>query len=194
MRRSLLLLILILSLLLTACSIDKEAKIIEKIEKKYDDISYEVELEMRIIGKDKESLYRMKEIFVGDDEFYLEILEPMESKGITIEYKDDKLFLNHANIRQSLSLKEVKNFDKGILLASFYEHLESIENIELLEIEGKDYYKIKYRPEGHNRYNFQRHMYLSKKKLEPYMMEVLDEEGNIRVVIKYYDFTIKDDK
>lgn len=189
MKKSLLLIIILLSFLLISCTSDKSERIINKIDKLYNEnTGYEVKLEMKVIMDNKETVYKMKEKYVHDDTISLEILEPDESKGITIQYKDDKIFLNHASIRQSISLKTVKTFDKGILLANFFGHLDLVESIEKQEMDGKDYYRIGYTPEETNKYNHQRFIYLNKKNLDPYRMEIMDKEGHTRVIIKYEDF------
>lgn len=189
MKRFLLLLIVLLSILLISCTSDKGTKTIEKLNKLYNENSgYETKLEMKIINKDKESIYKMQEKYTRDEIISLEILEPEESKGISIEYKDDKIILKHASIKQSITLKALKNFDKGVLLVNFFENLDTIEFIEEKELDGKDYFVIKFKPEESNKYNHQRLIYLTKKNLEPYLMEIMDENGDTRVTIKYEDF------
>lgn len=192
MKKFLLLLIIISNILLLSCYSD--TKIIEDIDKSYNEkIGYETTLEMKIIDDSKETIYRMKEKYIKDEIISLEILEPSESKGITIEYKDDKIFLKHASIRQSISLRAVKDFDKGILLLSFFENLDSIESIEKQEIDGNDYYVIEFFPKDRNKYNYERYIYLKKKNLEPFKQEIKDKKGNTRVIITYKDFNyIKD--
>lgn len=193
MKKSILLIIAISSILLLSCSSD--TRIIEDIDKVYNDNKgYETTLEMRIIDDKRESIYKMKEKYIKDNIVSFEILEPKESKGIIIEYKDDKIYLNHASIRQSITLKAVKDFDKGILLINFFENLDLIKSIDKEEIDGKDYYIINYLPEETNKYNHERYIYLRKKNLEPYRMEIKDRKGNTRVIIEYEDFKyIKDD-
>ena len=175
-------------------SCTSDAKIIENIDEVFTkNIGYETTLEMKIINDNKESIYKMKEKYIRDDVISLEILEPKESNGITIEYRDDKIFLSHANIRQSITLKAIKDFNQGILLVNFYENLDSIKSIEEVEIQGKDYYIVEYTPKERNKYNDQRSIYLKKRSLEPFKMEIKDTDGNTRVIIDYDDFKyIKD--
>lgn len=189
MRRFLLLITLLASMILVSCTTDKSTKTIEKLNNLYNENNgYVTKLEMKILNDDKESVYRMEEKYTRDGTISLEILEPKESEGIIIEYKDDKIFLNHSSIKQSISLKAVKNFDKGILLANFFENLDSVEFIEEKELDGKDYFVIGFTPEDTNKYNRQRLIYLNKKNLDPYLMEIIDEKGDTRVIIKYEDF------
>lgn len=194
MKKFLLLFILLASIILASCSTDKTAKTKEKLSDLYNENSgYITKLEMKILTGDKESVYKMQEKYTRDGSISLEILEPKESEGIIIEYKDDKIFLNHSSIKQSISLKAVKNLDKGILLASFFENLDSVGFIEEIELDEKDYFVIEFTPENTNKYNNQRIVYLEKKTLEPHLMEIRDENGDTRVIIKYYDFKYKKD-
>ncbi|MDR7871285.1 MAG: hypothetical protein RIN55_10515 [Tissierellaceae bacterium] len=188
MKRFLFLIITLFSILLLSCT-PSDTKIIEKIDKLYNDNEgYETTLKMKIINDSKETIYKMKEKYIRNDVISLEILEPAESQGITIEYKDDKIFLNHASIRQSISLKTVKDFDKGVLLANFFENLNTVKTIEKREIDGNDYYIIEYSPDKKNKYNNERLIYLKKKNLEPYKMEIKDSDGITRVIIEYINF------
>ncbi len=191
MKKFLLITITLLSILLLSCTLD-DADIIENIDKKFNEnIGYEARFEMTIFNDSKETIYKMREKYVHHDIISLEILEPSESSGITIEYKDDKIFLNHATIRQSITLKTVKDFDKGILLISFFENLDAVNSIDRQEFDGEDYYIIEYSSDEENRYNNRRYIFLDKKKLEPYKMEIMDEDGNTRVSITYEEFNYK---
>lgn len=191
MKKSLALLFLLVSFsfLLPSCSFDKEARLIEKIDKLYNESSgYETVIQMNITNRDKETNYKLIEKYTHDDIIRLEILEPIESKGISLEYRDDKIFLNHSSIGQTLTLRTVKNFDKGILLVNFFNNLDNITSIQVEELDGKDYYLLEYETGEENRYNNQRIIYLNKKNLDPYLMKVLDEDGNVRLTIKYEGF------
>jgi outer membrane lipoprotein-sorting protein len=188
MKKSLAIIILV-CILLISCTSDKEAKIIANLDKVFNESAgYEGIFEMKVLSENQETRYLMREKFFQDNKISLEILEPSDSQGITIEYKDNKIFLNHASINQSISLKTVKDFDKGILLVNFFENLDLVKSIKEEEIDGKDYYLIEYRPRELNKYNHKGLIYFSKKRLEPFMMEVLDKNGNIRLMIKYEDF------
>lgn len=188
MKKSLAIIILV-GILLISCTSDKEAKIIANLDKVFNESAgYEGIFEMKVLSENQETRYLMREKFFQDNKISLEILEPSDSQGITIEYKDNKIFLNHASINQSISLKTVKDFDKGILLVNFFENLDLVKSIKEEEIDGKDYYLIEYGPRELNKYNHKGLIYFSKKRLEPFMMEVLDKNGNIRLMIKYEDF------
>lgn len=189
MKKFLLLLIVLISVLLVSCTSDKESRILEKIDKIYqENTGYETIIDMTIVNNEKETKYKMKEKYTHDNIISLEILEPSESKGITLEYKEDKIFLNHSSIGQSITLRAVKNFDKGILLVNFFDNLDKITSIQMEDLDDKEYYVLQYETEENNRYNHQRLIYLTKKNLDPFLMKIIDEDGNLRLIIKYEDF------
>ena len=189
MKRLLVLIIVLISIILVSCTLDKEGRTLEKIDNFYQESTgYETIIDMTILNNQKETKYKMKEKYSHDKTISLEILEPSESRGITLEYKEDKIFLNHSSIRQSITLRVVKNFDKGILLVNFFENLDKVTSIQREDLDGNEYYVLEYETEENNRYNHQRLIYLTKKNLDPYLMKIIDEDGNLRLIIKYEDF------
>ena len=46
----------------------------------------------------------MKESYTLGKKYKLEVLEPSESKGMTIEYDGEKIYLKHSTLNQSISI------------------------------------------------------------------------------------------
>lgn len=107
--KRLLLFILGIMIFLTACSYNTEAKILKKLEKHLDKYTgYKTELNIKTIMDDKETDYRMRESYTLGNKYKLEILEPSDSNGVTIEYDGQKIYIQHATIKQSISINSVK--------------------------------------------------------------------------------------
>ncbi|MBC8589737.1 hypothetical protein [Wansuia hejianensis] len=186
--KRILLLILTCFVFLTGCMQDN-TRIINKIKNNYDkSIGYETEAEISINTDSKESQYRVKEKHIKGDKSKLEFIKPNTSKGITIEYEKDKIFLNHASIKQSISLRTIKKLDKGILLEEFFEDMQSIRGINKEKIGNREYYVINYTSKSRNKYNKEKIIYLEKRALKPYMMKVIDKNNNTRATIRYKKF------
>lgn len=176
-------------LFLVSCTHDNEAKLLRNLEKHLDKyIGYETETEIKTIMPDKETDYRMKESYIKGKKYKMEIIEPEESKGVVIEYEDDKIYLKHASIKQSISLKTVKNLKKGLLVGEVFDDLLSIESIKEEKIDGEKYLVIHYKIAEKNKYNNEQIIWLKKKDYTPYMMNIVDEEKEPRVIIKYRNF------
>ncbi len=187
--KRLLLLIIVISFLLLSCNFDSEGRIIDKLEKHLDKYTgYKTQLEMKITMNDKDSIYKMSERYTLGNKYKLEILEPSESKGMTIEYDGDKIFIQHASIKQSISIGSVKNFDQGILIGKFFRDPYNIQSIDEEEIDGEKYFVFHNKVEDKNKYNNRQIIWLKKKDFKPYMLNILDEDNNSRVTIRYEDF------
>lgn len=187
--KKVLLFILIFNIFLVSCSKDNSSKIMKKLEKTLDNyIGYETEAELQITMDEKESIYLLKEKYKYNGETKVDILELKESKGITIEYKEDKIIINNASLKQSISLKDIKGLNKGMLFGEVFQEKDFIKSIKEEKIENKSYYIFKFIPKEKNKYNKEKIIYLDKKDFKPYKMITMDKEDNPRVIIKYKNF------
>lgn len=185
---------IVLVLLLSSCLFETEAKIQKKLEKHLDKYtSYTTKLEMTTLMDDKESHYKMKETYTLGNKYRLEILEPSESKGIIIEYDGDKIYINHATLKQSISINSVKNFNQGLLIGRFLKNRDIVKSIKEEEIDGIDYYVFHNRVQDKNKYNHEQIIYLKKKDFKPQMLKIIDANNKARVIIEYIDFKYTND-
>ena len=187
--KKLLLFTIFICLLLSSCSYDDDGRILQKLDKHLDEYSgYRTELQMKTIMDNKESEYRMKESYTLGNKYMLKILEPSESKGIVIEYDGDKIHINNATIKQSITLSSVKNFDQGLLIGKFFSERDKIKSIHEEEVNGVKYYVFFNKVTDKDKYNHEQIIWLRKKDFVPYMMHITDSNNNPRVIIKYDDF------
>lgn len=179
---------------MTACTKDDGSKILSKLEKTFDKYGgYTTDVQMKTIMDDKESIYKMKESYSDLEKYRLEIVEPEDSKGIIIEFDGDKIFLKHATIEQSISLSSVKTFNKGLLIGEFFKDLDSVDAIEVDEIDGESYYIFHNRVEDENIFTKMILIWLRRKDFKPHMLHILDGENNPRVIINYSNFEFTKD-
>lgn len=184
--------ITIFSLFLSSCSVNTEARIIKKLEKQLDKYSgYKTELKLKTIMNDKESQYKMKETYTLGNKDRLEILEPSESKGITIEYDGEKIYIQHASLKQSITLSSVKHFDKGLLIGKFFRNPDSVKHIDEEELDSEKYYVFRNKVTDKNKYCHDQIIWLKKKDFKPHLLKIIDSEGNPRAIIEYTNFSFK---
>ncbi len=192
--RRLLLSIIVFTLILTSCSFNSEDRILDKLEKHLDKYTgYKTELQMKTIMDDKENIYRMKESYTLGGKYRLEIIEPSESNGIIIEYDGDKIYIQHATIKESIELNSIKKFDQGLLIGRFLRKRDNIDYIEEKEIDNEKYYVFYNDVDEKNKYNTKQVIYLRKKDFKPYMLNILDSNNEPRVIIKYDNFEFTKD-
>lgn len=186
--------ILLLSIIFSSCSIDSEARIIKKLEKHLDKYTgYKTDLKLKTIMNDKESQYKMKETYTLGNKYRLEILEPSESKGITIEYDGDKIYINHASLKQSITLNSVKHFDQGLLIGKFFREPNSVKHIDEEELDGEKYYVFRNKVRDKNKYSHEQVIWLKKKDFKPHLLKIIDSDGNPRAIVEYTNFSFTKD-
>lgn len=137
--------------------------------------------------------YKMRERSSLNDNYSLEILEPKESNGITIEFDGDKVRLKHSTIQQSITLNPIKDFDESLLIGKFFRNPQELIKITEQEISDRNFYVFRNKIKDNNRYSKEQIIYLHKKDFVPHMLNILDSNGDIRVSIKYIDFKFTND-
>lgn len=181
-------------LILASCSLNTEGRILNKLDKhlsKY--TGYSTELEMKISMDDNVNIYKMRERNTLNNNYSLEILEPKDSSGITIEFDGDKVHLKHSTIKQSILLSPVKDFDGSLLIGKFFRNPQKLLNIKEEEVSNTKYYVFRNRIDNKNRYSKEQVIYLNKKNFVPHQLNILDSNGNVRVSIKYINFKFTKD-
>lgn len=180
---------IILILILTSCFRSENDRLMRKIEEAFEKFEgYETETEINISMGDSKSYYKTKEKYSRDEEYKIEVLEPKESSEITIEYIGEDIVINHISIRQSLTIKNLRTFDRGYLIGEFFQNLNSIVSLKEEVIDNKELYVLQYKVINENKYNKEQIIYLNKKDFTPYMLNILDESGIPRVIIIYKNF------
>ena len=194
MKRILLALTIVSILVLTSCNINSHGRILNKLDKHLNKYTgYATDLEMRISMDDTINTYRMRERNTLNDNYSLEILEPKESRGISIEFKDSKVYIKHANIKQSITLNSVKRFDESLLIGKFFRKPEKLLAINEKEHSNSRYYVFRNKVDNRNRYSREQIIYLRKKDFVPYKLEILDSNKDVRVSIEYINFKFTND-
>ena len=176
-------------LLMTSCIRSEDEKLTRKVNKAFENFQgYETETEINITMGQSKSYYKTKEKYSEDEDYKIEVLEPKESKGLTIEYLGDDIVINHLTISQSLTIKNLKTFDRGYLIGEFFQNLDSVKSIRQEKIDDKEVYVLHYKIMNENKYNKEQIIYLNKKDFTPYMLNILDEDKVPRVIVKYKKF------
>lgn len=194
MKKLVLVLTILSILVLTSCNLQSEGRILNKLDKHLNKYTgYSTDLEMKISMDDQINTYRMRERNALNNNYTLEILEPRESRGITIEFKDNKVYINNANIRQSITLNSVKRFDESLLIGKFLREPNKILNINEKEGSNSSYYVFRNKISNRNKYSREQKIYLNKKDFVPQKLEILDSNGDVRVTIDYINFKYTND-
>lgn len=194
--KRLLLFILITMVLLTSCKFSynnklpyKDKRVLSRIEKTYENCNgYKCKANVKIISEETESIYLIEETYTKPNKYRLEILKPKESKGIIILNTDDKIFVEHPSINQSISLITIKSLNKQMLMGGFYEKLSNANKINTEKINGEEYLTFEFKLEERNKYRDSAKVLIKKKGFTPYRLSIFDESGGLHVEITYENF------
>jgi len=182
--------------LLTSCKFSynnklpyKDKRVLSRIEKTYENCNgYKCKANVKIISEETESIYLIEETYTKPNKYRLEILKPKESKGIIILNTDDKIFVEHPSIKQSISLITIKSLNKQMLMGGFYEKLSNANKINTEKINGEEYLTFEFKLEERNKYRDSAKVLIKKKGFTPYRLSIFDESGGLHVEITYENF------
>ncbi len=182
--------------LLTSCKFSynnklpyKDKRVLSRIEKTYENCNgYKCKANVKIISEETESIYLIEETYTKPNKYRLEILKPKESKGIIILNTDDKIFVEHPSINQSISLITIKSLNKQMLMGGFYEKLSNANKINTEKINGEEYLTFEFKLEERNKYRDSAKVLIKKKGFTPYRLSIFDESGGLHVEITYENF------
>ena len=182
--------------LLTSCNFSskekilyKDKRVLSKIEKTYEKYNgYKCKANIKIISGETESIYLIEETYNKPNKYKLEILKPKESKGIIILNTDDKVFVEHPSINQSISLITIKSLNKQMLIGGFYENISKSNTISTQEINNEEYLTFEFKLEEKNKYSDSAKIWIEKKNYTPYKLNIFDESGALQVEITYENF------
>lgn len=180
---------LIIILLLTSCTWAKDKRIISKIEKTYEkQKGYKCKANIRIISDNSESIYLIEETYSKPNKYKLEVISPKESKGIIILNTDDKIFVEHPSIDQSISLVTIKSINNQLLIKDFFERLSKAKYLTTEKINKVDYLVFEFKLDKKNKYRHSGKIWLKKKGYQPYRLIIYDDSEKIQVEINYENF------
>lgn len=182
--------------ILTACTVStdnsffsKEKRILSKIEKNYNKYKgYQCKADMKFFTGDKKSIYTIEEKYIRPDKYKLKILAPRESKGIIMLNTNEKTYIEHPSIKQSISLVTVKSLNKQTLVGDFFENIAHVKMLNNQTIDEEKYFVFEFSLKEKNRYRNSGKIWIEEKKLIPYKLNIFDEQGSIQVEITYDKF------
>lgn len=181
---------------LTSCNLtksrnilSKDRRILSKIEKTYEKYKgYKCKANINILSGESKSIYLIEETYNKPNWYKLEILKPKESKGIIILNTDEKIFVEHPSINQSISLVTIKSLNKQLLIGGFFENIYRAKRLSNDKIDKQEYLVFEYKFEDANIYRESARIWLNRKNYKPYKLNIFDNNGSLQVEIIYENF------
>ncbi|MGL5693332.1 MAG: germination lipoprotein GerS [Peptostreptococcaceae bacterium] len=149
--------------------------------------SYTCLTEIDVIGDNGKSSYTLKQSYKKPNEYKVEFVSPEHLKGKVMEYKDDKVIIKNPNINDSIELPN-KN-DGYVFIGAFISSY--LENKEVKVNSSNGYITLETNIVEDKGYFNNQILYINKENKLPEKMEMLNEEGNARIIVRYKDIEYK---
>lgn len=192
MKLRLISLLVIAIIIVTACSPKTDEEIFYDAQKKILNLnSYVCETEVKLQGNKQPSVFTAKQWYMAPDKYRIEILSPENLNGKTTIYNGKKAFVYHPRIGQNWMMQNSPDsLEEKTFLGSFMENFINSEEVKISrkKINKKEYLFLETEIPGNNPYFNKKVLWLDIEKYHPYMLQILDNKGQVRVDIKYYNF------
>ena len=151
--------------------------------------SYKCIAEIEASGNKSSHNYVFIHSYVKADYYKLEVVEPKNLKGKTMEYKGDKVIISNPDIKDKIELPNMEDNRQYAFIGDFIKnYLQNEEvNIKL----SNNSLILETTIPGNNKYFNKQILYVNKDTKNPEKMEILNDEGKPSFTVKYKEFECK---
>ncbi len=151
--------------------------------------SYKCIAEVEAIGNKSSYTYVFIHNYTKPDYYKLEVVEPRNLKGKTMEYKDDKVIISNPDIKDKIELPNTNDNRQYTFIGDFIKnYLQNEEvNIKL----SNNNLVLEATIPGDNEYFNKQLLYINKETKNPEKMEILNSKGEPSFTVKYKEFECK---
>ena len=151
--------------------------------------SYKCIAEIEAIGNKSSHNYVFIHSYVKPDYYKLEVVEPKNLKGKTMEYKGDKVIVSNPDIKDKIEFPNMEDNRQYVFIGDFIKnYLQNEEvNIKL----SNNSLILETTIPGNNKYFNKQILYVNKDTKNPEKMEILNDEGKPSFTVKYKKFECK---
>ena len=151
--------------------------------------SYTCTANITVINNKSQSKYIINHTYKKPSYYKLEIIEPENLKGKTMEYYDNKIVIKNQKLGDVIELPKVGNNKLYLFVGDFIQDYSRKESVRMnfynddqlaLEIDVPE-----------NIYFSKQILYIYKKTKNPVKMEILDNEGEKKFIVEYTNFESK---
>ena len=148
--------------------------------------SYTCTANITVINNKSQSKYIINHTYKKPSYYKLEIIEPENLKGKTMEYYDNKIVIKNQKLGDVIELPKVGNNKLYLFVGDFIQDYSRKESVRMnfynddqlaLEIDVPE-----------NIYFSKQILYIDKKTKNPVKMEILNNEGEKKFIVNYTNF------
>lgn len=145
--------------------------------------------EISASGNKSTKEYVVKHEYKKPDDYKLEVISPESLKGKIIHYTRDKIVVENKTIGDKIELPNTGRENQYMFIGDFIKNILQNENVEV-KLTGNNLILRTDIPGG-SKYFTTQILYVDKESKNPTKMEILDESGDTRFIIRYKDLDYK---
>ena len=151
--------------------------------------SYTCTANITVINNKSQSKYIINHTYKKPSYYKLEIIEPENLKGKTMEYYENKIVIKNQSLGDVIELPKVGNNKLYLFVGDFIQDYARKKSVRM-NFYNDDQLALEIDiPE--NIYFSKQILYIDKKTKNPVKMEILDNEGEKKFIVEYTDFESK---
>lgn len=192
MKRILVGFIIIVSVLFVSCKKPTNDDIYYRINQKFTKLkSYSCTAKITIKGNKSPKEYTATQFYISPDKYYIEYIEPKESKGFKVIYNGKNLRIDHSKINKTFKIDNYIRTDKrdmfiGYFLKFFITNEDS--SYQIKNYNSKKYLVLKAFLPTDNKYRSIQELWIDMNNYKPYKLITFDNKNNKNVEVLYEDF------
>lgn len=177
-------------LFISSCGRDSRKEMYNAHKKIADMKSYSALADITVYGNKGTSSYKVRQYFLEPNKLRVETLEPEFIKGKISTYNGVKWKIYHPIIKKTFEMDNLKNDDELIYLGIIQKSILAGEDAEYeyTRKDENDFILVKSTIPGGSKYRNSVQLYMTKNDLCPKLMEILDDKGQVKVLVKYSEF------
>ena len=151
--------------------------------------SYKCIAEVEAIGNKSTHNYVFIHNYIKSDYYKLEVLEPKNLKGKTMEYKGDKVIITNPDIKDKIELPNTNDNRQYYFIGDFIKNYLQNEDVNI-KLSNNSLVLETIIP-GDNKYFAKQILYVNKESKNPEKMEILNSEEKVNFTVNYKNFECK---
>ena len=158
--------------------------------------TYQVKMEMEIISPEASRVYILEQWYQSPDRYRLE-LTGGEARQVIIGSGEDT-WIYHPELKDyyKISSSQEEGSHNPYLLSGFWENLIHARELNITGEEshdGKNFYILEVTPGAQTAQWYREKIWLEKKKLVPFIIEVYDDSESLRTVFRYKEISLNEE-
>lgn len=151
--------------------------------------SYKCMAYVEVTGNKSNHNYVFIHNYTKPDYYKLEVVEPKNLKGKTMEYKGDKVIITNPDIKDKIELPNNDDNRQYSFVGDFIKNYLQNEEVDI-KLNNNSLVLETIIP-GENKYFAKQILYIDKESKNPKKMEILNSEGKVNFTVNYKNFECK---